>query len=705
MCRKTKIFLIALLIFFVGIVSQTLMAADPVNKAKILFTFDDGTIDNITNAAPILANAGFRATAYVTKEKAEQYWATGVMNDEQLATLYNQYGWDLGNHTVSHTDLGLSNDEASLSILRNEYLDNQNWLISLGFDRAAYHIAYPHGFYTQELIEILKNIGAKTGRTVSYGFVTFPVTDFYQLKSISVKSNNISVIKTRIDQAVLNKYTLFLVFHGVDMLTIENELYVISPEQLQEIVNHVKMYVDQGSADVLTISQWYTIASSYNVSTVANISVASNNTTYGTVSGGGTFNNGSTVTVKAVPKAGYRFVGWTEGTTTVSTNSTYQFTVNGNRSLVGNFARISTPTLSSVASAGPSSIKMTWGAISGASGYEVYRATTATGTYTKVGTTTGTSYTNTGLIAGKYYYYKVRAYATAGTVTTYGSLSAYKYAKPIPATPILTVASSGYTSIRVSWPAISGANGYQVFRATSASGTYFYIGATTGTAYNNGGLVTGKSYYYKVRAYHLEGTTKVYGSYSAYKGAQPLPGTPVISAASSGYNSIKVYWPAVAGASGYNIYRATSATGTYSYIGSSSGTSFNSTGLITGSEYHYKVKAYRKVGTSVFFGLQSASKSAKPYPSKPVLTVVKGTGNSVNVSWSAVAGGSVYQVYRATSATGTYTLVYTGGSTARSFTDAGLNTGQTYYYKMRTYHILGTVNYYSAYSIIKSITL
>ena len=368
-------------------------------------------------------------------------------------------------------------------------------------------------------------------------------------------------------------------------------------------------------------------------------------------------------------------------------------------------AAIPTPTLSSVVSAGPDSIKMTWGAISGASGYVVYRSTTATGTLTKVGTTSNTTFTNTGLVAGKTYYYRVRAYATTTAGTTYGALSAYKYAKPIPATPALTVASSGYTSIKVSWPAISGANGYQVFRATSAKGTYTYIGMTSGTSYNSTGLVTGKSYYYRVRAYHYEGTTKIYGNYSGYKSAQPVPGTPVISAASLAYDSIKVSWPAVSGAHGYYVFRSTSATGTYSYIGSSTSTSYNSTGLTTGQEYFYKVRAYHKEGTVKVVGNYSVAKSAKPYPAKPVLNVVRGTGNSVNLSWAGIAGGSYYQVYRATSATGTYSLVYAGGPDARSYTDTSVTVGQTYFYKMRTYHVEGAVNFYSPYSIVKSILI
>ena len=47
----------------------------------------------------------------------------------------------------------------------------------------------------------------------------------------------------------------------------------------------------------------------------------------------------------------------------------------------------------------------------GAVSYKVYRATSENGTYKLMKTTTGTSYTNTSVTAGKTYYYKVVAVA------------------------------------------------------------------------------------------------------------------------------------------------------------------------------------------------------------------------------------------------------------------------------------------------------
>jgi len=70
------------------------------------------------------------------------------------------------------------------------------------------------------------------------------------------------------------------------------------------------------------------------------VTLSSNPAAGGTTSGGGTFNSGSSVTVKAIPNAGYTFTNWKEGVTVVSTDANYTFTIIGNRTLEANFTAI-----------------------------------------------------------------------------------------------------------------------------------------------------------------------------------------------------------------------------------------------------------------------------------------------------------------------------------------------------------------------------
>ena len=59
--------------------------------------------------------------------------------------------------------------------------------------------------------------------------------------------------------------------------------------------------------------------------------------------------------------------------------------------------------------------KVTWEKVEGATKYEVYRATSKSGKYTKVKTATGASYTDKSAKKGKTYYYKVKAVASSSS--------------------------------------------------------------------------------------------------------------------------------------------------------------------------------------------------------------------------------------------------------------------------------------------------
>lgn len=97
--------------------------------------------------------------------------------------------------------------------------------------------------------------------------------------------------------------------------------------------------------------------------------------TGGTVSGGGTYEEGTSVTVKATPSSGYRFSRWTEDGTTVSSSSSYTFTVTKDRTLTAVFSLIP-PSYHITVSATPTS----GGTVSGGGSYESGKTATVRAT-------------------------------------------------------------------------------------------------------------------------------------------------------------------------------------------------------------------------------------------------------------------------------------------------------------------------------------
>jgi predicted chitinase len=257
------------------------------------------------------------------------------------------------------------------------------------------------------------------------------------------------------------------------------------------------------------------------------------------------------------------------------------------------------------AEAGYDKIKLTWTKSSEATGYEIYRSDSSTGTYSKIATITNNytvSYTNSGLITGKKYFYKIRAYRTISGKNYYSSYSSSVNATPVLKGTTVKAASAGYNNVKVSWTVVSGAHGYEVYRATTKTGTYSNVKTITSgstVSYNNTSLTTGKTYYYKVRAYRVISGKKVYSSFSSITSAVPVLAAPSkISLSKASSTAIKVYWTKVSEASGYEIYRSTQKTGTYTNIKtitSPSTINYTNTSLQKGKTYYYKVRAYKVV--------------------------------------------------------------------------------------------------------------
>jgi len=138
----------------------------------------------------------------------------------------------------------------------------------------------------------------------------------------------------------------------------------------------------------------------------------------GTAPAAQTASLGSSITLPSgsgLSKSGYTFSGWNNNSSGTGTNydAFSSYTVTGDVTLYARW-KFNAPTGVNATAESSSSITVSWTAISNASGYYVYRSSSAADTYTKVGTTSDTSYMDTGLSVGTTYYYKVSAYNSDG---------------------------------------------------------------------------------------------------------------------------------------------------------------------------------------------------------------------------------------------------------------------------------------------------
>ena len=343
---------------------------------------------------------------------------------------------------------------------------------------------------------------------------------------------------------------------------------------------------------------------------------------------------------------------------------------------------------------------LTWKAVTGAAKYEVYRARSLNGDYIKYSTTTGTAYTNTSYIEnGNTYYYKVRALKSDGTAGAWSSIVSVTYKQTLSA-PAVTGGNDAQGRPTLTWKAVSGAAKYEVYRARSKDGTYTKYSTTTGTAYTNSSYLTsGATYYYKVRALGANGNAGPYSAVVSVTCRLKLT-APSVTGGNDAQGRPTLKWNAVSGAAKYEVYRARSMNGDYVKYSTVTGTSYTNTSYIeNGNTYYYKVRALGSDGTAGPDSTPVSVTYKAPFGA-PLVTGSKDSQGRPALKWDKVTDAAKYEVYRARSKDGTYSLMSTQSATGYTNTSY-LTNGTTYYYKVRALKANGTA---SAYSSVVTIT-
>lgn len=204
----------------------------------------------------------------------------------------------------------------------------------------------------------------------------------------------------------------------------------------------------------------------------------------------------------------------------VTTGTTYYYKVAAyTKSYKGSFSAVASAaaqfgqvTKVTVTSSNPTKAVIKWKAVTGAKKYQVLRSDTKDGTYTAVKTTSSKTITDTGLIPGNTYYYKVVAYKGAANGPDSDIVSVTP--KAVQATKV-KASRAGASKIKITWKAAAGSTGYEVYVSTDGSSYSLLTDVKKTSCADLSAPKTAAGYYFKVVAYTTVNGMKYKGSESA----------------------------------------------------------------------------------------------------------------------------------------------------------------------------------------------
>jgi fibronectin type 3 domain-containing protein len=332
-------------------------------------------------------------------------------------------------------------------------------------------------------------------------------------------------------------------------------------------------------------------------------------------------------------------------------------------------------------------IPLSWSAPPAAVSYNIYRGSSPGGEGSapyKTGVT-GTSFSDTGSLSGAIYY-RVTAVDVGGE----GVRSNETFVLLPPAAPSGVSAAGGFGRVVVSWAASGSAANYALYRASApgGEGSVPYRTGITATSFTDVGLASGTLFYYRVAAINTVGESPRSVEVAGTTAAAAPAGLGAIVAGSQ----VRLSWFASFGAASYNVYRAKNSHGEggIPFQTGVTGTSFVDPRTSSGATYYYQVTAVNAGGESGKLNEASATLA----PAAPAVTAMAAAGR-INLTWTASAGATSYNVYRSTSPRAEGAIPYQSALTSNSFTDTGLAAGAAFYYRVTAVNAGGESSFFN----------
>jgi fibronectin type 3 domain-containing protein len=281
------------------------------------------------------------------------------------------------------------------------------------------------------------------------------------------------------------------------------------------------------------------------------------------------------------------------------------------------------------------------------------------------------------------------------------SVLLYNYGVPkeagleLPAPADLNTPMNTVNSIKLAWSYTgAGTAGFKVERSLTPTGPWTPVGVTTSTTYVDTGLSGSTVYYYRLRAYNSTGYSLYSNEANGETSANTdytLPSVPSgLVATATSTSEVSVNWNASidsggSGLAGYQVYR----NGTL--VTTTTATSYTDSGLSAATSYCYTIVAYDNAGNSSSASSETCATTLSATSTNPAspsnLATMAVTPTTITLDWQDNSNNELgFQIQRATSAGGPWSVLGTVGAGVTTYTDTGLSPSTTYYYDVAAFN-------------------
>jgi hypothetical protein len=327
---------------------------------------------------------------------------------------------------------------------------------------------------------------------------------------------------------------------------------------------------------------------------------------------------------------------------------------------------------------------LSWGAVTGATSYDVYFGTGSTPTLAT--NTTATSYAPSGtLIAGTVYYWRIVAKSTGSSATSSTWSFTTQIGPPVLLAPAIAATGVALTPA-LSWNASPAATSYDVYFGTVSPPPL--ATNTTGRSYAAGTLQGGTVYYWQVAAKNSGGSAA-----SAIWSFTTQLAAPVMVAPANAATGVSVTpaltWNASTGPTSYDVYFGTTAAPALAT--NTTATSYTPSATLNGTtKYYWQVVAKSATGSAAASVWSFTTQAVTP--PAPVLTAPANGAAAVSVtpalSWGASTGATSYDVYLGTTSPPPLAATVTGTSYVAA--PGKLTSGTTCYWQIAAKNAAGS---------------